>query len=393
MENKNKPLVSVVVLSYNNIGYLQDCISSVLNQNYSNIELIVSDDGSKQFDSALVSRFIDENKKKNLVKYVVHQNEKNIGTSKNFNNALLMTEGDYVKFIAADDLFYSEDALSKLVKAALTESSNVVIARSPNYDMYLERQEWIYPSDFHWNLMKEAAADSKMFFSIMAPYCLISAPSVLYDKSFLLEMGAADENYKIIEDWPFWLKMIRLRKSFTFLNEPITVYRSGGVSNGKSNEIYAYHQIEFANVIANECLKYPENFFSKDMYKDAVRSERMHRRDGEKELAKTFSAKALIYLRYFDTYIYNLLEKIKNKSSAVFDNKRNIAVYAIATLTIYSIIDIESLLKIYFSERIVVFIQQLISCLLIGLGYASLALCVAIYIVCILMKIRKVARK
>jgi glycosyltransferase involved in cell wall biosynthesis len=52
--NKKHPLVSVVVPCYNHEGYVKECIQSIIDQSYKNIELIVIDDGSKDASVAVI---------------------------------------------------------------------------------------------------------------------------------------------------------------------------------------------------------------------------------------------------------------------------------------------------------------------------------------------------
>mgnify|MGYP000424525881 CR=1 FL=1 len=63
MLNKKIQKVSVIILTYNQMDYLYDAIKSVLNQDYPNIELIVSDDASCNFQKGMLEKFIEENKK------------------------------------------------------------------------------------------------------------------------------------------------------------------------------------------------------------------------------------------------------------------------------------------------------------------------------------------
>ena len=60
-------LVSIVVLSYQNLDYLNECVLSILNQDYSPIQLIVSDDASDFFDEKALEMFIEENKHDNQI--------------------------------------------------------------------------------------------------------------------------------------------------------------------------------------------------------------------------------------------------------------------------------------------------------------------------------------
>lgn len=382
MGNNMKPLVTVAVLVYNNVQYIKDCVGSILEQNYPNIQLIISDDSSDDFNKDFVEEFIRKNNRGNVESVFIHTMEKNVGTCRNFNFALSHSKGKYVKFIAADDLFYDTDSLSRLVTAAENDTANVVIARAPNYDMYLERQEWIYPSDKHWAQMKRAANNPKAFFGLMSQYCLISAPSVLFNCDFLNEMGGADERYRLIEDWPLWMRMLRTGKRFTFLDEPVVIYRSGGVSNGEKNAAYAKHQIEYADVIKYECLAYPEAFANKKQFRLAEISERKHRSDGERLLNKnrshmawinTFFPNLKMYLRkawyIFKPCVWEILEK-----------KKLLLLSGIVLLTLWSITDFDILLRLVMSADMASKWGDILYYIGIGIGWIFLACGVMFYL-------------
>ena len=345
MDRKSeKPLVTVAVLVYKNAQYLCDCLSSIFEQNYDNIQLIISDDGSPDFSCAQVEKFIRSSNAANIESYFVHTMENNGGTSKNFNYALSYAKGTYIKYIAADDLFFDENALGYLVTTAEENHGNVVIARAPNYDMYLNQHEWTYPSDKHWEMMKTGAKDPRYFFGIMSQYCLISAPATLFRTEFLRKHGGADEHYPLIEDWPLWMKMLRSGEMFTFLDRPVVIYRSGGISNGTANEKFAIHQIEYADVIRYECLPYPEAMANRAQYKRAVYSERSHRSRGELLLANSFWTKARVICRYPDVFLRIFLEKCYPLFWKGQKYKRELLLFSIITFTLLSITDISNLL-------------------------------------------------
>lgn len=315
MKDNMEPLVTVAILSYRNLDCIKDCLLSIFGQSYPRIQLIISDDGSDDFDAGWLNSLVETYKSNNIEEFMIHQMEKNGGTSRNFNYALRLAKGKYVKFIAADDLFYDEGSLAKMVSCAEMESSNVVIARAPSYDRYLVEYIWTYPSDENWTRLVAAAKQPKEFFGIMSEYCLISAPATLFNRQFLMDMGGADERYRLIEDWPLWMKMIREGVEFTFLDTPVVIYRSGGVSNGKANAAYAIHQIEYADVIKTECLAYPEFFSSRKAYRLARNSERRHRRDGERMLRKKHSLwkRMAVELRYLDLSLKELMAPLLDR--------------------------------------------------------------------------------
>lgn len=348
MDNFYKPLVTVAILCYNNCHFLKECLDSVLEQDYPNIQLIVSDDGSENFNKETFEKYIEEHKRKNIKDSFVHTMEKNGGTPKNFNFCYKKSKGDYIKFIAADDLFYETTSLSHLVTTIIQDNGQALISRVQNFDMYLENYIQDYPCDSHWNLMRSAASDKKTFFTINSQYCLISAPSSLFSKELLDHYNGVDESYRFIEDWPLWLKMIRDGKKFTFLNRVTSIYRSGGVSTSKTNTFYYSHQIEYADVIKKECLSHPEMIRSKEDLKRIKRSERRHRFNGEK---LTINNKFLFFLKYIDIYfieacgLVNLLI-----GGSLNEKKRSNFITGLLIFSIFFVTDTHDLLNFFSND-------------------------------------------
>ena len=109
-------LVSILLLSYNRLQYIKQCLDSILNQSYPNIEIIISDDHSDNFSKTDLENYINQNNTGNISNYVIHYNEKNLKTVKNINNAIKLSHGDYLVYLSDDDLFYSENTISDIVK-------------------------------------------------------------------------------------------------------------------------------------------------------------------------------------------------------------------------------------------------------------------------------------
>ncbi|AJG99484.1 hypothetical protein LF65_02914 [Clostridium beijerinckii] len=113
MDNSN--LVSVLVLSYNNLKYINDCLNSILEQNYPYIEIIISDDFSNDFQKNEIQQYIEANRKENLVNYVINQNSCNLGIVKNLNNAINLATGNYFINLACDDVLFDSKVISSIV--------------------------------------------------------------------------------------------------------------------------------------------------------------------------------------------------------------------------------------------------------------------------------------
>ena len=91
-------LVSIIVPVYNVEQYLRECIQSLVNQTYSNIEIILVDDGSKDASG----KICDELKKEDWRIKVIHKENAGLGYARN--SGLDIAQGEYVTFIDSDDV-------------------------------------------------------------------------------------------------------------------------------------------------------------------------------------------------------------------------------------------------------------------------------------------------
>lgn len=95
--------VSVIVITYNSSKYVLETLESVKDQDYPNIELIVSDDCSTDDTFEICKKWVDENKSR-FSRATVVQTEKNGGICVNYNRGLKEVQGEWVKYIAGEDI-------------------------------------------------------------------------------------------------------------------------------------------------------------------------------------------------------------------------------------------------------------------------------------------------
>ena len=111
----NQPLVSVCIPTYNGQTYLQDTLRCIAKQTYKRIEVIVSDDASKDTTLNMVHAF------KNEMSFPVHvYNHKPKGIGANWNNCVHHANGAYIKFLFQDDLM-QPDCIEKMMNMALQD--------------------------------------------------------------------------------------------------------------------------------------------------------------------------------------------------------------------------------------------------------------------------------
>ena len=137
----NLPLITVGIPTYNGEKYLSQAITSVLNQTYQNLEIIISDNCSTDNTESIVNSAI---KNDNRIKYFKHSC--NIGYINNFNSIPLKSSGDYFIFFADDDI-YDKDFI-KILFQEFQKDSSITLAIGSVKLITLEGKELTHNNNF-----------------------------------------------------------------------------------------------------------------------------------------------------------------------------------------------------------------------------------------------------
>lgn len=127
--NKKEPCITIIVALYNGEKYINECINSIINQDYKNLEILLIDDGSPDCSGKIA----DEYAKNDARVKVIHQ--MNSGVSIARNNAIDMASGEYICIIDQDDII-SRDYVSYFYK--LIRKNNAEIALTPKVDKFFK---------------------------------------------------------------------------------------------------------------------------------------------------------------------------------------------------------------------------------------------------------------
>jgi glycosyltransferase involved in cell wall biosynthesis len=100
MSAPSLPLVSVLIPAYNHAAYVEECLNSVLNEGYPNLEIIIINDGSKDNTEQKIETWIEANQKALPITFKSRPNK---GITKSLNEMLALAKGDYLVIIASDD--------------------------------------------------------------------------------------------------------------------------------------------------------------------------------------------------------------------------------------------------------------------------------------------------
>lgn len=223
----NKPLVTVYVLVYNNVDGLESTINSVYEQDYNNAEIIISDDGSSNYDTSVLNGYADKLREK-YSKVRVNVNEQNVGTVKHLNRVFKMAEGDILVTCSSGDTFAAANAVSGLVKQF--EKTNKLIITTRRIDRY-QGYDKVRPSVVLGIALK--LFPQRLLDYIVAKKNVLSGCCTFYRKEIFEEYGYLDERYHLVEDYPYYVMLLRNRVSFGFYKKPVIIHTIGGVSTGK----------------------------------------------------------------------------------------------------------------------------------------------------------------
>ena len=94
------PLVSIALCTFNGAKYLSEQVESILNQTYTNLEIIICDDCSSDDTPDIISKYLSKDRR---IKMFV--NTTNLGCNKNFEKAISLTSGEYIAISDQDDIW------------------------------------------------------------------------------------------------------------------------------------------------------------------------------------------------------------------------------------------------------------------------------------------------
>lgn len=283
---------SIILTNYNNEQYIYEAIDSVLEQKYYNIELIVIDDYSKKFDKKNIEKYINSKKSKNISNFKIVVNDKNIGTVKTLNKAIGLCSGYYIIFFSADDKLASCDVISNFVNCFEKSNYNVITSQ------WIICDEKLRPiRNFISNNKK--LRNMKYLFGKMCCSNIFGSGATCYKKCIFEKYGLFDEKYKYLEDWPYWINLLKSEELIYYDNFDGLLHRSGGISqsNMVSETTKAFYK-EILNTYINEIFP----IFNKLSIRKKM------------NVLKSFSFSISSYENFIDCEMYNmkLRELLKN---------------------------------------------------------------------------------
>jgi glycosyltransferase involved in cell wall biosynthesis len=210
-----KPLVSIIIPTYNRAQLLPAAIESVLGQGYPNTEVIIVDDGSTDDTQEVLGRF------GNRINVVTQENK---GAAAARNIGIRSSKGEIVAFLDSDDLWLPTK-LERQV-ALLEKAGHAVPCCLSNIE--LAYSEGRVGSSFDLSLIKPSIEEGLWInvLEVLATRFILFNQAVAIRREALERVGGYNENYLIMEDHDLALRLALLGP-WAFIRQPLVVWNEG----------------------------------------------------------------------------------------------------------------------------------------------------------------------
>jgi glycosyltransferase involved in cell wall biosynthesis len=218
MSNIITPVVSIIVVTYNAAGVLPNCLNSILAQTYKDYEIVLIDGGSQDGTIDIINTYNEK------IGYWV--SEKDEGIYDAMNKGIRASRGEWILFLGADDVLYSENVLQEVFKNKSFENISFLYG-----EIKLKSSGKIYGGSRTYSQLVENN---------------ISHQAIFYRKDLLEQFGYFNTRYKVLADYDMNLRIFRddtIGK--TFVSVIITLFNDKGTSNMVIDKHFFYDQLQY----------------------------------------------------------------------------------------------------------------------------------------------------
>lgn len=200
-----KPLVSVITIVYNGEKYIEQCLKSIQNQTYDNIEYIVIDGMSTDNTLNILGNY------KNLISVFI--SEKDRGISDAFNKGISKASGDIIGILNSDD-YFNKDTIENVV----------------NYYINNELKSGIYYGDARY-YNDEVSYIRVSDINKIWKYMSLNHQAMFVTKDIYKKIGVFSEAFKYVMDADFVHRALKNKIPFYYINKSLANYRLEGTSD------------------------------------------------------------------------------------------------------------------------------------------------------------------
>ena len=206
-------LISIIIPYFKKKEFFEKTIHSVLNQTYSNFEIFIVYDDENKGDLDFVKKISELDSRINLI-----INNQNLGAGQSRNKGIKHSNGEYIAFIDADDLWHQDKLLMQI---EFMQSNNYYISHT-SYDIINEKEDKI-----------SSRKVKTLTYDQLLKSCDIGLSTVILKKN-LLDDDILFPELKTKEDYVLWLKITRKGQKIVALDKTLSKWRKCKISLSSS---------------------------------------------------------------------------------------------------------------------------------------------------------------
>ncbi len=233
-------LVSIPVTAYNSADYILETLESVYNQTYKDIELIISDDFSTDGTIGKVQEWLKQDRVKNrFVRTELITVPNNTGVSANCNRCIASSHSDWIKFIAGDDILLPNCIADNMEFVAENANAHILFSQVKLYEDTFEEKNYIktIPRQYPENLMHQSFTAQDQYRILLVADRIQYTPSYFFNRKAIQKVGGYDENNRLVEDYPMWLKLTASGEKLHYFHKETVGYRMHSKANNNIGDV------------------------------------------------------------------------------------------------------------------------------------------------------------
>lgn len=219
------PLVSVRIVCYNQEDFIKEAIDSVLEQDYSNIEIVIADDCSTDGTVDILLEY----QKKYPEQIVLALSKKNEGITKNINSGLQLCKGEYIAGLGGDDLMLPEKIRKQVEYMEKNPECTICYHNLDVFDSDTNETLYFFNEKVHY----EGGAE------VLIKYGTFNGACANMVRASRTPKKGFNETLPVASDWLFWCECLLNGGEIHYIDEVLGRYRKhqNNITNNKNNKI------------------------------------------------------------------------------------------------------------------------------------------------------------
>jgi glycosyltransferase involved in cell wall biosynthesis len=210
----NNPLVSIAVITYNQAAFIDEALTSALNQDYENLEVVVADDGSTDRTAEIILTYVQ----KYPGRLVALTGCPNLGVTGNSNRALKACKGKYIAFQGGDDILLP-GKISRQVEWMETNRERVLCGHDVEiFESHSGRKLALWSENYPLRSGRGAALVVRYGVPFAATAVMVRADDI---PSF-----GFDPRVSLVSDWKLWIDCLAAGREFGYVDGVYARYRT-----------------------------------------------------------------------------------------------------------------------------------------------------------------------